>query len=169
MDNPDGMSEKLLSENNDGIPVEEKPKLSYMREKLQRFKSFYVTVSTGSTTGGVFCILCLTFGSGILALPYSIVKLGVFLGFLLFALASFCSLWTMMLLNEVAFRDGIIDYSQLISKYFGQKQVILYEIMNLISNFGAIIIYQQISKYYIEQFSFEFHPIFSPIFRSWNN
>lgn len=80
-----------------------------------------------------------------MALPYSLTKTGIILGILVFLIASFCVYWTTQLLVEVAFNEKIIDYSELIEKLYGRKHKITYDVINLLVNFGSIVVYQQIS------------------------
>jgi len=84
----------------------------------------------------------------LLALPYSITKTGLVLGFLLFFFASYSVLWTLRMLIKVAIKNNSLDYSNLIEIYFGKNQTFFYQVMNLSSNLGTIIIYQQISIHY---------------------
>ncbi len=144
---PESLLEEEILENS--FSAEARSRFDFIYVRIERWKIFYYRLTRGSTSGSVFCLLCLTFGSGILALPYSFSKAGIVLGSLLFILASFFVYWTLNLLTKVAFKDNKLNYSLLIYKYFGQNQVIIYEIMNLIANFGGIIVYQQISKEYI--------------------
>ena len=98
----------------------------------------------------------MTFGSGkykknnkklaILALPYSITKTGLILGFMLFFFASSSVFWTLKMLIKVALKNKSLNYSKIIEIYFGNFHTLFYEFMNLSSNLGSIIIYQQISK-----------------------
>jgi amino acid permease len=82
-----------------------------------------------------------------LALPFSFKKIGVILGTILFLAASASVYWTLKLLIKVAYKENNFSYSFLLNKYYGQNQVFLYELMNLIANFGGMIVYQQISNF----------------------
>jgi amino acid permease len=126
--------------------IEKLPKLDKEFERIETAKHQYYEESGGSIIGSVFCLLCLTFGSGILALPYSFTKIGIGLGLVLYFLAAYSVYWTLGLLTKTAYKHGILDYSKLINLYYGSKGVMIYEIMNLISNLGAIVVYQQISN-----------------------
>lgn len=141
---PETILEEEILENS--LSAEARSRFDFIYVRIERWKTFYYRLTRGSTSGSVFCLLCLSFGSGILALPYSFAKAGIVLGILLFILASFFVYWTLCLLTKVAFKENKLNYSLLIYKYFGKTQVIIYEIMNLIANFGGIIVYQQISK-----------------------
>lgn len=48
----------------DDRPDEEKQKLSFIVERIERFKRLYFKLTRGSISGSVFCLLCMTFGSG---------------------------------------------------------------------------------------------------------
>jgi hypothetical protein len=69
------------------------------------------------------------------------------LGTLLFIFAASAVYWTSNMLGKVAFQNKIINYSKLINKFYGHRQVVVYEFMNLITNFGGIIVYQQVSNF----------------------
>jgi amino acid permease len=128
------------------LDVIEKTTLEPTFERIEEAKHQYYEESGGSIIGSVFCLLCLTFGSGILALPYSFTKIGIGLGLVLYFLAAYSVYWTLNLLTKTAYKHNVLDYSKLINIYYGSRGVMLYEIMNLLSNLGAIVVYQQISK-----------------------
>lgn len=65
---------------------------------------------------------------------------------MLYLIAAVCVYWTLNLLKNVAFKDNLLNYSYLINKYFGNRQVIVYEVVNLVANIGGMIVYQQISN-----------------------
>ena len=61
------LSEKLINTSeiqviNEKISSPEKN--NYFYEKIENWKSFYFKLTTGSISGSIFCLLCLTFGSG---------------------------------------------------------------------------------------------------------
>jgi amino acid permease len=126
---------------------------NYAVERIEHTKIHFYEESSDSISGSVFCLLCLTFGTGILALPYSLSRIGVVLGLAIYLLASYSVYITLGLLTKTAYKHNILSYSKLISFHYGQKGVMMYELMNLLSNIGSIIVYQQISKYIFIQFS----------------
>lgn len=130
----------------DERPEEERRRFDFIFERIERIKQYYFKFTQGSISGSVFCLLCLTFGSGILALPYSFKKCGLILGSLLFIISSYSVYWTMSLLVKVAYDNKILNYSKLINKFYGKEAVLIYELFNLFANLGGMIIYQQISK-----------------------
>jgi amino acid permease len=113
-------------------------------EKAEECQRYYYKLSRGSLIGSVSTLLCLTFGSGILALPYTFKKVGIILGFLLFLISAKLVYMTMGLIIKVGYKHNILDYTSLVHKFFGPKIVMLTSVFNLISNFGGIVVYQQI-------------------------
>jgi amino acid permease len=116
-------------------------------ERIEDTKHHLYEESGGAIAGSVFCLLCLTFGTGILALPYSISKIGLVLGVGLYFLASYSVYITLNLLTKTAYKHNILSYSKLIDFHYGSRGVMLYELMNLLSNLGSIVVYQQISNF----------------------
>ena len=94
--------------------------------------SYYNHIKAESLTGTIFVLLCITFGSGILSLPYSIKCVGIIPALLLFSFSAFVSIWTLKLLLKLAFKNDIMDYCSLVEKYYDHKIVIFTEIVNLI-------------------------------------
>jgi hypothetical protein len=138
----DELHAPLIEDNNN---IASPTKLEKTFERIDSLKQLYFE-GNGSIIGSIFCLLCLTFGSGILALPYSFAQLGIGLGLALYLLASYCVYLTMGLLTKTAYRHNILSYSKLINLFYGYQGVLVYEIMNLLSNIGTMIVYQQISK-----------------------
>jgi hypothetical protein len=72
-------------------------------------------------------------------------KLGLILGLIIFLICSATVLYTTKILLKTAYRHDILNYSKLINIFYGNRGVLIYEIMNLLANMGTIIVYQQIS------------------------
>jgi Kef-type K+ transport system membrane component KefB len=109
------LNQPFLSEVDDPESV---LKFDFIYERIERWRRLYYSLTNGSTSGSVFCLLCITFSSGILALPYSFKHSGIILGTILFLIATACIYWTIRLLTKVAFRTNTINYSLLIFQYF---------------------------------------------------
>jgi hypothetical protein len=62
---PTTLSESFLEmTDEDDRTDEEKSKFAFVYERIERWKNLYYRLTQGSTSGSVFCLLCLTFGSG---------------------------------------------------------------------------------------------------------
>jgi hypothetical protein len=124
-----------------------------INDLLNKFYSwkndYYYHIKTESLSGTVLVLLCITFGSGILSLPYTIKSVGIILGVILFILSSLICFWTLKLLTHLAYKKNVLDYCQLVEIYFDHQTVILTEVINLISNLATIIVYQQFSNYHL--------------------
>ena len=109
--------------------------------------SYFNHIKTESLTGTIFVLLCITFGSGILSLPYTFKCVGIILGLILFIFSALACFWTLKLLVELAYKNNVLDYCQLVEIYYDHNVVIFTEIVNLISNLGTIVVYHQFSNY----------------------
>jgi hypothetical protein len=117
-----------------------------LKEKLVEWKNrLFRPITSGSMRGSIFCLLCITFGSGILSLPYAIKLCGLILTIIIFITAAFLIYTTLNLLCDAAYKCETIDYLSLVNKCFGPKIMTLTSLANLITNFGSVIVYQQIS------------------------
>ena len=117
-----------------------------LKEKLVELKNrLFRPITTGSMRGSIFCLLCITFGSGILSLPYAIKLCGLVLTIIIFITAAFLIYTTLNLLCDSAYKCDTIDYLSLVNICFGSKIMTFTSFANLLSNFGSIIVYQQIS------------------------
>lgn len=161
MEYKDENKEPLLSE--DQFSVQDETFLSKHQVNLplkQKIGNLFRPITQGSLRGSIFCLLCITFGSGILSLPYSMKVCGVALTLFLFFISAACIYYTLILLIESAYHFEIIDYLNLVEYTYGKTLLIITTIANLISNYGSIIVYQQISnllhqiKYLIFSFLF---------------
>ena len=118
-----------------------------IKEKILGWKNrLFRPMTNGSMRGSIFCLLCITFGSGILSLPYSIKLCGLVLTLIIFIISAYLVFTTLNLLCDCAFDNNTIDYLSLVNDIFGSKAMTLTTLVNLISNFGAIIVYQQIGR-----------------------
>lgn len=118
-----------------------------IKEKIVEWKNrLFRPMTNGSMRGSIFCLLCITFGSGILSLPFSIKLCGLALSLIIYLISAYLVYATLNLLCDCAFESNRIDYLNLVCDTFGYKVMTFTTLANLISNFGAIIVYQQISK-----------------------
>lgn len=117
----------------------------YLR-KLQEWKYLYFQpITKGSVRASIFCLLCVSVGSGVLSLPYNIKVPGLILGMIIFLISSFATYWTLNLLKEAAYKDKIYSYGELVEKYYGKKLLITTEVILVINNMGSIVAWNMFS------------------------
>jgi hypothetical protein len=143
----DRSREDLLNMSQDSIFSVTQPKHIMLENTLFRAqRNIDIVYSKDANFASVFMILCFTFGSGILALPYSIAQVGIISGIFLYFLSAGLIYWTYDLLIKSGFKANIINYGRLIDYYFGTVHFYTYEMINLISSLGVNVVYTQISN-----------------------
>ena len=124
-------------------------KISSIEESIT--KIFFRHVNHGSLRSSIFCMICVTLGTGMLPIPHLFVSNGLFLTFILFLFFSFPTYITLQLLIQLSHDNKIYNFPELVSKYFGYKSFMtkLTIIVLLINSFGCIILW----NFYINKFS----------------
>ena len=112
---------------------------------------FFRPIKHGSVWSSVFCMICVTLGTGMLPIPHLFSSNGLILTFILFLLFSFPTYKTLQILIEISRKNKIYNFPELVSNYFGSDSFMakLTIISLLINSFGCIILW----NFYINKFS----------------
>ena len=112
---------------------------------------FFRPIKHGSVRSSVFCMICVTLGTGMLPIPHLFSSNGLILTFILFLIFSFPTYKTLQILIEISRKNKIYNFPELVSKYFGVDSFMtkLTIISLLINSFGCIILW----NFYIDKFS----------------
>ena len=112
---------------------------------------FFRPVKHGSVRSSVFCMICVTLGTGMLPIPHLFTSNGLILTFILFLIFSLPTYKTLQILIKISRKNKIYSLPELVSKYFGIDSFItkLTIISLLINSFGCIILW----NFYINKFS----------------
>ena len=112
---------------------------------------FFRPVNHGSLKSSIFCMICVTLGTGMLPIPHLFSSNGLILTFILYLFFSLPTYFTLQLLIQISHDNKIYNFPELVSKYFGYKSFLtkLTIISLLINSFGCIILW----NFYINKFS----------------
>ena len=112
---------------------------------------FFRPVYHGSLKSSIFCMICVTLGTGMLPIPHLFSSNGLVLTFILYLFFSLPTYYTLQLLIQISHDNKIYNFPELVSKHFGYKSFMtkLTIIALLINSFGCIILW----NFYINQFS----------------
>lgn len=130
-------------------------KKKYLSEKLNLnraiSKIFFRQINLGSLKSSVFCMICVTLGTGMLPIPHLFTSNGLILTFVLYLFFSFPTYITLQILIKISHDNKLYNLPELVSKYFGYKSFMtkLTIIVLLINSFGCIILW----NFYINKFS----------------
>ena len=113
--------------------------------------TFFRPVKHGSVRSSVFCMICVTLGTGMLPIPHLFSSNGLILTFIFFLIFSFPTYKTLQILIKISRKNKIYNLPELVSKYFGPDSLMtkLTIISLLINSFGCIILW----NFYINKFS----------------
>ena len=113
--------------------------------------TFFRPVNHGSVRSSVFCMICVTLGTGMLPIPHLFSSNGLILTFIFFLIFSFPTYKTLQILIKISRKNKIYNLPELVSKYFGPDSLMtkLTIISLLINSFGCIILW----NFYINKFS----------------
>jgi amino acid permease len=103
-------------------------------------------ITKGSLRASVLCLVCLSLSTSVLSMPYTMKTNGVILCLILFVISWYATTWTMRLLGQIALKEQIYDYSDLVRLHYGEKMGIITDIVMLINNLASIICYNIISN-----------------------
>ena len=118
-------------------------------ENLAKF--FFRPVKHGSIRSSVFCMICVTLGTGMFPIPNLFTSNGLILTFIFFFIFSFPTYKTLQILIKISRKNKNYNFPELVSKYFGSSSLMtkLTIISLLINSFGCIILW----NFYIKRFS----------------
>lgn len=77
---------------------------------------------------------------------------GVYLSLAICLLTAFLSYTTLKILTDLAHKKSIFDYIKLVESYLGRNWVITTFTLNIISNFGSMTIYIELSNFNSQSF-----------------
>ena len=146
----DSNLKKISFDDNDNLAIsEESSEVKSENENI--FKAFFRPVKHGSVRSSVFCMICVTLGTGMLPIPHLFSSNGLILTFIFFLIFSFPTYKTLKILIKIARLRKIYNFPELVSTYFGVDSFMtkLTIISLLINSFGCIILW----NFYINQFS----------------
>lgn len=120
-----------------------------IEESISTF--FFRPIQHGSLKSSIFCMICVTLGTGMLPIPYLFYSNGLILTFILYLIFAFPTNFTLQLLITISHENKLYNLPELVSKYYGFKSLLtkLTIISLLINSFGCIILW----NYYIKNFS----------------
>jgi amino acid permease len=118
---------------------------------LEKWRQVYFSpITQGSLRASIMCLLCVTLGSSLLSMPYTMKSLGVILGLIMFFITGFICHWTLVLVEKVAIKEKIYDYGDLVEKHYSKPIVGLTVIMCLVNNLGSVMAW---NKFMMDIFS----------------
>lgn len=119
-------------------------------EKLTQI--YFQPMHPGSLRASIFCLICVTLGSGMLPLPYFLKANGIILTLILFFLCAFSTLYTLKILINLSYKNQIYSYNELVGKYYGYKSKMeIYSIIVLLINsLGSIIAWNALINKFIK-------------------
>ena len=112
---------------------------------------FFRPVHHGSLKSSIFCMICVTLGTGMLPIPHLFSSNGLILTFILYLFCALPTYKTMQILIKISHENKLYNFPELVSKYFGYKSFMtkLTIMALLINSFGCIILW----NFYINKFS----------------
>ena len=113
--------------------------------------AFFRPIKHGSVRSSVFCMICVTLGTGMLPIPHLFSSNGLILTFILFFIFALPTYKTLQIMIKISRKNKIYNLPELVSKYFGNDSFMtkLTIISLLINSFGCIILW----NFYINKFS----------------
>ena len=127
---------------------EKEEELSYLvprRDSLRRNSSiglnrtYFSPLAPGSLRASIFALICVTLGSGMLPLPYFFKRNGIFLSLIIFLFVGFTTLSTIKILLNLANKNKIYVYNDIVNVYYNNHMVTYSIIVLLINSLGSII------------------------------
>jgi amino acid permease len=115
-------------------------------------KTYFSPLAPGSLRASIFALICVTLGSGMLPLPYFFKRNGIFLSLIIFLFCGFCTLFTLKILLELAHKNKIYVYNDLVGIYFNRNHMVTYSIIVLLINsLGSIIAWNVIILNFLKE------------------
>jgi amino acid permease len=110
-----------------------------LENKLEEWKAVYFQpITKGSLRASIFCLLCVTLGSSLLSMPYTMKACGVILSLIIFIICAILTGWTLNLIVKTAQKEDCYDYEKLVSIYYNKNLTILTGIMCLMNILGSM-------------------------------
>lgn len=112
------------------------------------YNLFFQPIKHGSLKTSIFCMICVTLGTGMLPLPYFFKSNGIILTLVVFLICGASTYITLKILISLAYKNATYNYNELVSKYYGKKMTAYAIVVLLINSFGSIIMWNVfISKF----------------------
>ena len=107
------------------------------------FNLFFRPIKHGSLRSSIFCMICVTLGTGMLPLPYFFRTNGIILTLIMYFFCSIPTYFTLQLLIKMGYEFKTYDFIGLVNKvYNNNKYMEIYAtIVLLINSFGSIIMW----------------------------
>jgi amino acid permease len=110
-----------------------------IENKIDEWRAIYFQpITKGSLRASIFCLFCVTLGTSILSIPYTMKECGVILCLLIFAICAVLTSWTLNLMVTTARKEDCYDCELLVSRYYGKNLTIFTSIMCLMNIFGSM-------------------------------
>lgn len=110
-----------------------------IENKLDEWRAIYFQpITKGSLRASIFCLFCVTLGTSILSIPYTMKSCGVILCLIIFAICAILTSWTLKLMVLTAKKEDCYDCELLVSRYYGRNLSIFTSIMCLMNIFGSM-------------------------------
>ena len=122
-------------------------------DSFQKIKQIYFQpMRPGSLRASIFCLICVTLGTGMLPLPYFFKSNGIILTLFIFFFCAFSTLLTLKILINLSYKNKIYSYNELVAQYFGKgSSMESYSItMLLINSLGSIIAWSVLINKFIK-------------------
>ena len=151
----DQINNLIISQNNNDSNFEEEKIKSSQANSFSTDETisniFFRPVQHGSLKSSIYCMICVTLGTGMLPIPHLFVSNGLILTLIIYLFCSLPTYYTLQLLISISHKNKIYNFSELFAKYFGPKSFMtkLSIVVLLINSFGCIILW----NFYINQFS----------------
>ena len=148
--NNNSNSKKVSFDEFDNLAISEE-NIDSKHENESIVNAFFRPVKHGSVRSSVFCMICVTLGTGMLPIPHLFSSNGLLLTFILYLIFSYPTYRTLKILIKIARLKKIYNFPELVSSYFGVNSFMtrLTIISLLINSFGCIILW----NFYIKNFS----------------
>jgi len=109
-------------------------------KKFYEWKSLYFQpIRAGSVRGAILCLITIKVFVVMLALPYTVVKVGVIPAYLGLLLAGFTSQWSIKILTDIAYENNLYNYGLLVDMYLGEFWYGLTHYIEFFNNYGGMI------------------------------
>ena len=116
-------------------------------KKFYEWKYLYFQpITAGSVRGAIFCLLTINIGSTMLALPRTILSVGLIPGYLGLIIGGIMGKKTLDILTEHAYEHNIYDYSLLVDKLLGERWFTATQYFSVVNNFGSILTFNMFSN-----------------------
>lgn len=100
---------------------------------------YFRPITEGSLRASILCLLCITIGTNLLSIPYTMKMCGVALAIIIFVISAIISHWTLNMISETCLKEGYYDYSLLVHKYYGKTLILTTLVMCIFNNIGSSV------------------------------